>query len=163
MLKKALSTAGTALLFAPLVAGLSAGAANAQEADSVEVAARVTADAPAVTRELARQMRCKYPEEESLVGGGPNAGVECRVVSNRGRQTFYVLKYRNTARAIDFWRDWTQAEEVGGEPRYIARKGQILVIPMGGGSGEDADAYSKKWASYAVDKLDGRLVPGYPA
>jgi hypothetical protein len=163
VLKRTLSTAGTALLCVSLAVVLSAGAVQAREASPFEVTARVAADAPEVTRELARQMRCKYPEEESLVGGGPNAGVECRVVSNRGRQTFYVLKYRNTARAIDFWRDWTQADEVGGEPRYIARKGQILVIPMGGGSGEDRDAYSKKWASYAVDKLDGRLVPGYPA
>ena len=162
MLKTTSLTVGTALLFAHLMVGLSAGAAEAREVDSFEVAARVAADAPPVTRELARQMRCKYPEGESLVGGGRNAGVECWVLSNRGRQTFYVLKYRNTARALDFWRDWTKADEVGGEPRYIARKGQILVIPMGGGSGEDADAYSKKWASYAVDKLDGRLVPGYP-
>jgi hypothetical protein len=159
VLRRALSTAGTALLFALLFAGT----AQARAGEPVEVAARAAEDAPPVTRELARQMRCKYPEEESLVGGGSNTGVECRVLSNRGRQTFYVLKYRDTARAIDFWRDWTQADEVGGEPRYIARKGQILIIPMGGGSGDDADAYSKKWASYAVDKLDGRLVPGYPA
>lgn len=161
-MKKTLLTVGMALAVAPLMVGLSAGAADAREVGSSEVAARAAA-APPVTRELARQMRCKYPEEESLIGGGLNAGVECRVLSNRGRQTFYVLKYRNTARALDFWRDWTQAKEVGGEPRYIARKGQIFIIPMGGGSGEDADAYSKKWASYAVDKLDGRLVPGYPA
>lgn len=163
VLGKTSLTVSTALLFAPLMVGLPAGAAPPRDIGSLQVTARVAADAPPLTRELARQMRCTYPEEESLVGGGSNAGVKCRVLSNRGRQTFYVLKYGNTARAIDFWRDWTQADEVGGEPRYIARKGQILVIPMGGGSGEDADAYSKKWASYAADKLDGRLVPGYPA
>ena len=164
VLKKALSTAGTALLFAPLVAGLSAGTANAQEADSVEVAARVTADAPTVTSRAGTADALQVPR-----GGEPcRRGLECRRrvpgrVESWQADVLRAEVPQHRSRAIDFWRDWTQAEEVGGEPRYIARKGQILVIPMGGGSGEDADAYSKKWASYAVDKLDGRLVPGYPA
>src|SRR5687768_13069749 len=112
VLKRTMSTASSALLLVPFVAALSAGTTPAGEVVQVS---RATSGAPAVTRELARKMRCKYPKDESLVGGGQNSGVECRVVSNRGRHTFYVLKYRNTARAIDFWRDWTQAEEAGGE------------------------------------------------
>lgn len=141
----------------------SAAPAGTSGSHSSATAKVMAVDAPPVTRALAKRMRCKYPEETSLAGGGANSGVKCRVLSSRGRQTFYVMKYRDTTRAIDFWRDWTEAYDEEDEPGYIARKGQILIIPMGGGSGEDDPSYTKKWASYAVDKLDGRLVPGYPA
>lgn len=124
--------------------------------------AAAAAPMPAVTKEYARKMKCRYPERSSLAGGGPNTGVECRVISRRGRQTFYILRYRNTTRAMDFWRDWLKPWSEGDAPRYIARKGRIFIIPMAGGSGVDNDAYTKKWASYAARKLDGRIVAGYP-
>lgn len=119
--------------------------------------------APPITKAYAKQMKCRYPEATSVAGGGPNRGVDCRVIVASGRQDFWVLKYKDFARGLDYWRQWTEQYDVQHDPGYIARKGKILIIPTGGGSGEDDDNYSLKWATYAAKKLGGSVVPGYPA
>lgn len=117
---------------------------------------------PTIAKEYARQMKCRYPESSGLSGGGPNDGVECRVISSRGRHSFYILKYKDPFRAMDYWREWLAPYDETDDPGYFVRKGKIFIIPAGGGSGEDDDWYTMKWATYAAAKLDGRVVAGYP-
>lgn len=109
---------------------------------------------PAVVLEYARKMNCKYPSNEKLYGGGPGSGVKCVVKNHVGRSDIYITRYRNVARATDFWRDW-----VGGSPRYrgwFARKGSVLFIDQ-----DRRDAYNKKWANYAHRKTGARVIGGY--
>jgi hypothetical protein len=151
MLKRVLGAVlGTILISASL---LSVTAGTAQASTPV----------PPVTKKLAKQMSCKYPHKQGLAGGGQNIGVLCRVKNSKGRQNIYVLKYKNLDRAIDFWREWTEAWDEEDEPGCIARKGKILIIPMGGGSGVDDNAYTPKWCKYAANRTDGRVIYGYPA
>ncbi|WP_418059931.1 hypothetical protein [Pimelobacter simplex] len=141
------------LLAFVLAAGIIVGSMSTASAERV----------PPVTKQLAKEMRCKWPESSSLSVGGSNTGVECRVKKAVGRQTIYVLKYRNMGRALDFWQEWTSSSFEGEQAGCIVKRRGILIIPMGGGSGVDSDAYSEKWCSYIVRKVGGRIVYGYPA
>ncbi|MBM7518253.1 hypothetical protein [Nocardioides nitrophenolicus] len=137
-----------------LACALLLGAGSPSSADSV----------PPITKKLAKKLKCKWPHSETLAGGGKNSGVECRVNNGAGRQDIYVLKYRNMTRALDFWQDWLQ---VGAEaevpPGCIVKKKAILIIPMGGGSGVDYDAYAEKWCQYIAVRVGGQIIYGYPS
>ena len=110
---------------------------------------------PAITTTYAKQMHCKWPEESSFAIGGPNSGVQCVVKNSVGRQEFYVLKYRNIARATDAWRDWI------GRDGYIVRRAHVFVISQGNNGRHGDWGYSLKWAKYAANHMGGRIIHGY--
>jgi hypothetical protein len=89
------------------------------------------------------------------MGGGANSGVSCVVKNAAGRQEFYILKYSDIERAVDFWRDWISSGN------YVTRRRHVMIISQGGGSGADESSYTYRWAKYAANHVDGRLVGGY--
>lgn len=114
-------------------------------------------------KKLARKMNCKFGEAATLSAGDARAthGWTCVVgPGSSRRREYYLVTYRNTAEALDEWRDWTSCTTYGNEPfcepGYIARKGKVLIIDQSSG-----DSYTYRAANYAARKVGGRVVAGY--
>jgi hypothetical protein len=107
------------------------------------------AGAPAVTRHYARKLDCKNPQATSSIGPS-NSGVLCGVHNSRGRQLFLILKYANVRGGSKAWKNWSSGS------RYIAQRFKVLLVPQGTRTG--GAAFTKKWAHYAANRVNGRVI-----
>jgi len=143
------------VLLAVLLAGaLTAGVSSSASAERV----------PPEVKRIAKKMRCGDAIQYSwILGGGRNAGVECLVDGKPGsRQTFWVLRYKNIDRAVSYWRE--QSTLLGEEPGRrgcFARRGNVLILPMGEGTDTPTLVLTKKWCKFAARKTKGRAIYGY--
>lgn len=154
------ATALVGLLVTGLVLALGP-SAGARDQTPRDRAGRVD---PAVAR-VADRLGCVDLTLGPHSGGGPSRGGGCWVRSrgqSRRAQEFQVRNYRNPGRAVRYWRRWTAATWVGAEPGCFVRRGRVLVLPLGGGSGRDVDAYQADWCDWAAQRTRGRVVTGLP-
>jgi len=115
---------------------------------------------PPILKQLAKRMKCKWGERDTLVGGGKSVGWHCVVRNKRFRTEYYLMKPKNFSRALDHWREWisdTSYDDTPPQPGYIARKGRILIVAQGG----TYDSYSYEYAKYAARRTGGSVVEGY--
>lgn len=114
-------------------------------------------------KKLAKQMKCKYGTSDALATDAKVTHAWNCVVApgTASRREYYLMTYKNTARALDEWRDYLSCttydwDEEPCTPGYFARRGDVLIIDQAPG-----DSYTKQFASYAAGKTGGRVVAGY--
>lgn len=112
------------------------------------VAARASST-PGKVRWAADRMHCHHRVAAADRDSGmSNRGVECRVKRKAGTQVFAVLRYDDAKAGRAFW-EWFIDD--GG---YFAKRGHVLIIPLGGRHGEPA--FERRWAEWAALRVQGR-------
>lgn len=98
--------------------------------------------------DAADNMACTHRVSAAAPEGG--TGLSCRATNHAGdRQRMLVLRYADAQLGVDFWR-WFIDD--GG---YFARRGHLVIVPMGT---KTTPAYTRRWARWAAARVDGKVV-----